>query len=286
MKLMTKRHRVTFDSEGTGDSANTFIVHKPPGPVRFGTSDFVLCFNVAGEAPSGTILAGMGRTSHGRRNVVWQTGDAAEDLTRGDVVGAGQARRLQQTMAFPSDADFKGMVRGRMLRDCDITTRDITNAKAIFGPAPDATRGKTTRHSPMPARAHYASVSRLIRERNLDVDIIADLFFINGLAFLVTRSRRIRFVAAEVLADQFTHTMSAAMAQVVNLYKCFGFNVHTCFADGQFAALELGAKRARGRHQTGDTRVIKERVWLIRSSIPCSRLPRWVIIELVMFVVF
>ena len=145
-------------------------------------------------------------------------------------------------MAFPSDADFDGMVSGHMLRDCSITTRDITNAKVIFGPALDAVKGKTTRRSPMPARAHYVSVPRLIRERNRDLDIIADLFFINGLAFLVTSSRPLRFITAEVLVEQFTRTMSTTMAQVVNLYKCFGFNVHTCFADEQYKALETQSK--------------------------------------------
>ena len=114
-------------------------------------------------------------------------------MTRGDVTRAGQARRLQQAMVFPSGSDFKGMVRGHMLRDCGITTRDITNAKAIFGPALDIVRGKTTRRPPMPARAHYVSVSRFIRERNRDLNITANLFFINELAFLVTRSRWLHF---------------------------------------------------------------------------------------------
>ena len=63
----------------------------------------------------------------------------------------------------------------------------------------------------MPAQAHYVSVPRLIRERNRDLDTSADLFFINGLAFLVTHNRRLRFITAEVLADQFTHIMAAAM---------------------------------------------------------------------------
>ena len=58
--MMTKRHRVTFDSEGEGASANAFVVHKPSGPVRFGTSNFGLYFNVVGEAPSGTTLTGTG----------------------------------------------------------------------------------------------------------------------------------------------------------------------------------------------------------------------------------
>ena len=186
-----------------------------------------------------------------------------------------------------NDADFEGMVRGHMLRDCNISTRDITNARIISGPALDAVRGKTIGRTPMPARAHYVSVPRLIRERNRDVDISADLFLINGLLFLATRSRRIRIITPEVLADQFAPTLSMAMAQVVNLYKCFGFNVHTCFADGQFAALEHTAEGLNfdtsGRNEhVGDiervVRVIKEHVRSIRLSIPCSRLPRRVII--------
>ena len=120
------------------------------------------------------------------------------------------------------------------------------------------------------------------------MDISSDLFFINGLAFLVTRSRRLRFVTAEALADQHVPTLSAAVAQVVNLYKCFGYNVHTCFADGQFAALEytvegLHFDTSGHNEHVGDIerviRVIKERVRSIRSSIPCSRLPRRMIIE-------
>ena len=169
------------------------------------------------------------------------------------------------------------MVRGHMLLDCDITTREITGAKTIFGPALDAVRGKTTWRSPMPARAHYVSVPCLIRERNCDLDISAYLFFIDGLGFLVTRSRRLHFVTAEVLADQFTCTMSAAMTQVVNLCKCFGFNINTCFADGQFAALGqtvggLHFDTSGHKEHLGNVerviRVIKERVRLIRSSIP------------------
>ena len=70
MKLMTKRHRVIFDSEGEGASANAFVVHKPSGPVRFGTSNFGLFFYVADATPSGTTLAGAGQTGLGRRAVV------------------------------------------------------------------------------------------------------------------------------------------------------------------------------------------------------------------------
>ena len=100
--------------------------------MRFGTSDFGLYFHVVGETPFGTTLASTGQTSPDRRDVVWQTSDAAEGLTCDHVARANQARRLQQTRAFPSDADFESMVRGHMLQDCNISTRDITRY-CLFG---------------------------------------------------------------------------------------------------------------------------------------------------------
>ena len=289
MKLMSKKHRVTFDSHGEGDSANAFVVHRPNGPLRFTTSDLGLYFRDT-ACPRATALA-----TPATRGVVWQSGDATEGMTRSDVMRAGTARRLQQTMGFPSDADFDGMVRGHMLRDCSVQTRDISNAKAIFGPSVDAVRGKTTRRNPQPARSHYVEVPRIIRERNRLIDISADIFFVNGLPFFVTQSRRLRFITAEALADSKEPALIAALTQVVNLYKCFGFRVHTCFADGEFAKLEnkiegLNMDTTGNNEHVGDIerliRVLKERIRAIRSSIPCKRLPRRVIIELITFVVF
>jgi hypothetical protein len=35
---MTKRYHITFDSEGDGADKNAFVVHRPEGPIRFGTN--------------------------------------------------------------------------------------------------------------------------------------------------------------------------------------------------------------------------------------------------------
>ena len=99
-----------------------------------------------------------------------------------------------------------------MLRDFNIVTHDITNAKSIFGPNLHAIRGKTVRLSPQSATTHYIDILRVIHERNRDVDISADVFFINGLPFIVTRSRRLSFITAEAItsrgksANKITHT--------------------------------------------------------------------------------
>jgi hypothetical protein len=43
----------------------------------------------------------------------------------------------------PIEQDFKGMVRGYMIHNCPVTTKAITNARAIHGPSLKSVRGKT-----------------------------------------------------------------------------------------------------------------------------------------------
>ena len=127
------------------------------------------------------------------------------------------------------------------------------------------------------------------------MDISADVFFINGLSFIVTRSRRLKFITAEAINSRGKKVLINALTQVVNLYKCFGFHVHTCYADGEFAHLRnlvegVHIDASGNDEHVGDIeraiRVIKERVRAVRSSMPCTRIPRHVLIELVALCVF
>ena len=105
-------------------------------------------------------------------------------------------------VGFPSDSDFDGMVRGHMLRDCTINTDDISHARRIYGPHRDSVRGKTTRAQPRPAQLYYVAVPRSVRRPGTGIDVSADVFFVNRMPFLVTRSRRMRFITTEGLSDR------------------------------------------------------------------------------------
>jgi len=55
---------------------------------------------------------------------------------------------LEGMVGFPSDYDYKGMVRENLLKNCPVTISHINNAKTIFGPAVPSLKGKTVRQSP------------------------------------------------------------------------------------------------------------------------------------------
>ncbi len=63
--------------------------------------------------------------------------------TKRDVLQAKEVRHAQAMTGNPSEGDFKGMVSGNLIKNCPVTTTDITNARTIFGPDLASVRGKT-----------------------------------------------------------------------------------------------------------------------------------------------
>jgi hypothetical protein len=66
-----------------------------------------------------------------------------EGYTKKDILKASEARRVQGMIGNPSEKDYKGMVSGSLITNCPITTTDISNARAMFGPDFASIRGKT-----------------------------------------------------------------------------------------------------------------------------------------------
>jgi hypothetical protein len=84
----------------------------------------------------------------------------------------------------------------------------MTNARAIFGPDLVSIRGKTVQHTPAPVVADYVVVPCLLVEINKVVMLVADVFFVDGMAFLLTVSQRIKFVMVEHVPVQTAMSLS------------------------------------------------------------------------------
>ena len=108
----------------------------------------------------------------------------------------------------PSKNDFKGMVSNNKIKNCPITTIAITNACSIFGPDLASVRGKTVRHAPAPVVGDYVAVPKGVVEINKMVTLAADVFFVNGIAFLLTVSRNIKFITAEHVATHIAKSLT------------------------------------------------------------------------------
>ncbi len=114
-------------------------------------------------------------------------------------------------MGNPSEADYKGMVSHNLVPNCPVTSSDITNAKAIFGLDLPSVQGKTVRRTPAPVAADYVAVPRKLVQANKMMTLAGDVFFVDGTAFLLTISRRIKFVTAEHLPTRTAVSLSKHM---------------------------------------------------------------------------
>jgi HKD family nuclease len=75
------------------------------------------------------------------------------------------------------------------------------------------------------------------------VTVACDIMHLNGLTFLVTISRHLKFATTELLQNQKNETMLKAIRNVLNVYKEGDFIVTNFLMDGQLggSSSELSA---------------------------------------------
>ncbi len=78
------------------------------------------------------------------------------------------------------------------------------------------------------------AVPRALVEQNKVVTLAADVFFVDGTAFLITVSRRIKFISAEHVQVRTATSLSKHLTPVLQVYERAGFKVRTILMDGEF----------------------------------------------------
>jgi hypothetical protein len=123
--------------------------------------------------------------------------DNREGYTDRAYSAAKQARRSLGMVGYPSEKDFKHMVSSNMIHNCPVTPKDIIAANNIFGPNVASMKGKTVRTTQDPVLTEYVDIPKDTVALNKEVTLTADVMFVDGLGFLVTSSRNIKFTTSE-----------------------------------------------------------------------------------------
>ncbi len=226
MHELEKLYRVTYDSwEGY------YMVHTPRGDVRFYKDDQGLPYidleESEEEAVTMLIQLGMGQqvmlaqsAAGGTKHTMLAEMVQAnyEGYTKKDVIKAKEARRARAMMGNPSEKDYKGVVSNHLISNCPVTHTNITNSHAIFGPDLPSMQGKTVRQTPVPVVTDYVEVPWLLVDLNKTVTLAADVFFVDGTAFLIMMSRRIKFMTAEHVPVRTANSLAKHIDQVINVY--------------------------------------------------------------------
>ncbi len=78
------------------------------------------------------------------------------------------------------------------------------------------------------------AVSCLLVEQNKIITLAADVLFLDGMAFLLTLSRNIKFVTAEQVPVRLAKTLVKNIERVLQVYCHDGFIVRTILMDVEF----------------------------------------------------
>lgn len=207
--------------------------------------------------------------------------------TKRQVRDAKLARRVYIMVGRPSHATFLKMIRNNLLQNCPITVNDANNALKIYGPDLGSVRGKTVRRTPH--IVHSDLIEELPKEiinSHGKVTICMDIFFVDGLAFLSTVSRGIRFVTAEYIPSR--HIMKQVLPcikHVNNLYNKRGLKIIMIHADEEFSSLRdelltlnidinIAATNEHVPEIERTIRTIKERNRSLVSTMPFVHYPK------------
>ena len=136
MHKLKQTYRITYDSLD-----GYYVVHTPRGEVRFYKDKQGLPYIDLGESDLEVTMMLLEReiqereeTLEDKMSYIHTVRGNYEGYTKREVTQAKEARRAQAMMGNPSKKDYIGMVSINLIANCPITSKDVSDARTIFGP--------------------------------------------------------------------------------------------------------------------------------------------------------
>ena len=85
------------------------------------------------------------------------------------------------------------------IRNCPLLESDIVNAEDIFGKKLQVLKGRTTNQKSMHLQSYIAKIPITVLEKYQQVTLTGDIMYVNGIRFLLTKSRYIKFLTVKFI---------------------------------------------------------------------------------------
>ena len=291
-----KKHHITYDSH---DRGGVFQVHTESGILEFmPTSRGLHALNLRENPEAAFALVNADTPAAEPSDAPIHVNTVRknfEGFTKHQIKAADQARRLMGMVATPSPRDFQAMVRHNFLKDCPVTNDDLKIADSIYGPRTLAEiRGKTARTKPTRVVTNLVDIPRSFFTLHNKVTLVADVMFVNGIAFLVSASRNINLITIEHAPKRTASNLGIILNRILRVYNKAGFTVQILLMDNEFDKVRdhvptVDLNTPAASEHIGEIerriRLIKERARGIVCTLPYPDLPQQIVIHLLHFVV-
>ena len=100
------------------------------------------------------------------------------------------------------------------IQNCPVTIKQIELAEQIFGPDLGRLKGKTTRTKPKPVSMDYIHIPEELINTHCEVELSIDTIKVNGILFLTTVSRNIKYRTAQPISSKHMSVYRSALDTV------------------------------------------------------------------------
>jgi hypothetical protein len=152
------------------------------------------------------------------------------------VSAAKRARSLMHTFSCPLASELKKIITMNAIQDCPVTLDDIALAEQIFGKDVASLKGKTTREKPEQVIDEIVEIPSELMLAQHNVKLFIDTCFVNGLLFLATILKHIKFHRASHLMSRTIQGYTDILLKILALYTKAGFAVRRISSDRELQA--------------------------------------------------
>ena len=216
-------------------------------------------------------------------------------FTRREIEAADRARDLYAKIGRPSQERFEKILSENSIINCPVTVSDAKRVLTIYGPEVAVIKGRSTKQKPsvVPIFKPISLPSYILKYHRV-IQLAADFFYVQGLVFLLTKSRKIKLLTVTGVDDRTKETQIECLGAVIKLYEDRGFDVANVITDKEFEHIRndlspINLETVATDDHVGDIEVairhVKEDIRCTVQSLPYNRYTKLMIRELVSDVV-
>ena len=285
---LKKKHRVTYDSE----KEDAFLVHENGKVIlKFECSeDGLYIYEVPRAYRDGLVK----NKTKGKNNLVNTVAENRKGYTLRQFERAKKARALYHIVGTPTVENFKALLKMNVIKNCPVTSEDVTMAEKIFGPDISNLKGKSTRKKVESVREDNIEIPKELIEQHREIDLCMDTMYVNEVGMLTTIDRTVKFRSVVPIASRTHEEYYRALDQVLRHYNRAGFKIKTIHCDGEYRSMmdkvsddldvEMNFTNAQDHVPEAErnNRTLKERIRAAFHRLPYKAIPKIMIRYLAM----
>ena len=144
---------------------------------------------------------------------------------------------MYHVVGTPTVENFKALLKMNAIKNCPVTTEDVTMAERIFGPDISNLKGKSTRRKVETVREDNIEIPKELIEQHREIELCMDTMYVNEVGMLTTIDRTIKFRAVIPISSRTHEEYYRALDMVLRHYNKAGFKIKTIHCDGEYRAM-------------------------------------------------